>query len=237
MKRPNHNNLFDIPRSNMILEDLHVKKNPNQLIIAFTGPSTCGKSTVIKELLKKLNKTTDISVILLDSFFFDHGNIPKTELCGTTIMNYDRKDSVNWERFFRKIKFTHSDVIFIDGFIAFADERTKDIVDIIISFEYNIENDFDIALRRRIHRKKLWENVEPPDDYLENPFIDKLHYTCCYFKNVVWEEMVKHPEYRRPNDWEKPILILPASDSIHENTERALEFIQPMIEAHLTERI
>ncbi|OHT13201.1 hypothetical protein TRFO_16764 [Tritrichomonas foetus] len=207
-----------------------VAPKPNQLVIAFSGPSTCGKSTVIKSLIGQYNDKIDITVLLLDTFFFNSGNIPKTKMRGETIMNYDLKQSINWESYFQKFKKTDTSIIFLDGFITFADERSQDIVDILITFEYNIDTDFELALSRRIHRKKMWRNIEIPKDYLENSFVDKLNYSCTYFHDVVWQEMLKHPEYRKPSDWNKPILILSATDSIQNNIEKTKAFLRPFLE-------
>ena len=204
----------------------------DKIVIAFCGPSTCGKSTVIREIVNHYNSGF-ISVISLDNFFYQPEQLPKTQLYGQTINNKDLKESVDWESFFHKVSEIKTPVLFIDGFITFADERSFNIVDICISFEYNTETDFEVALKRRVRRKDCFKNAEIPGDYLENPFITQLNYRCIYFHDVVWPEMIKHPEYRKPLNWEKPLLVLPAINELQKNVNESLMFLHPYIKAYL----
>ena len=211
-----------------------ITKKESQLIIAFCGPSTCGKTTVIKELLKEYqSKSHLITLVHLDHFFYDTDKLPKTELYGKLIPNKDLKQSVDWESFFKSISEVNTPILFIDGFITFADERSFNIVDICIKFEYNLDNDFDIALKRRVHRKQCFVDTDIPKDYLQNPFANNLNYRCTYFHKVVWPEMIKHPEYRNPENWRKPILTISATNNLQENVNKTLSFLHSFIDLRI----
>ena len=67
--------------------------------------------------------------------------------------------------------------------------------DVLIDIEFSGESDFEITLERRISRGF---QTAFPDDYHEKPTIDRVHFTCSYLEEIVWPEMLKHPEYRRP---------------------------------------
>lgn len=216
---------------------IQVNKKENQLVIAFCGPSTCGKSTIIKELLNDYqSKSQHISTVKLDNFFYSTDDLPKTELRGKLIPNKDLKQSVDWESFFQNVSDVNTPILFLDGFITFADKRSFNIIDICVSFEYNFNTDFDIALRRRVHRKKGFENAEIPKDYLQNAFDNKVNYRCSYFHDIVWPEMIKHPEYRKPINWNKPILTLSATNDLQNNVKSALSFLHPFIDSHINKK-
>lgn len=211
----------------------NIAKRENQLVIAFCGPSTCGKSTVLKELLKEyLHQSHLISSVNLDTFFYKTDNLPRTEFHGKMIPNKDLKQSVDWENFFKSVSQVEAPILFIDGFITFADQRSFNIIDVCVEFEYDFEKDFEVALLRRIRRKKSFENAEIPKNYSMNPFENMLNYRCCYFKEIVWCEMMKHPEYRKPLKWEKPILTLSATNDLQQNVQEAKKFVHPFIDSH-----
>lgn len=212
----------------------NVSKKANQLVIVFCGPSTCGKSTIVKEILNSYRSDSQfISVIVLDHFFYKENHLPKTHMRGKMISNWDLKNSIDWEAFYRRISETYSPVILIDGFIPFADDRTRKIVDMVVSFEYNINTDFDIALGRRIHRCKSFSNCTIPHDYLNNPFGSHLNYQCAYFHDVVWPEMVKHPEFRKPINWKKPLLVLSATDNFNSNFLKTMKFLKNHLDFYI----
>lgn len=45
--------------------------------------------------------------------------------------------------------------------------------------------------------------------------------------------MVKHPEYIKPQNWEKPILNLSATSELQENVSKTLNFLKPFFDSHL----
>lgn len=217
----------------MSSKDIKPVKKENQLVIGICGPSTSGKSTIIYELLEKYDfKGQESEVIALENYFYTH-NAPKTEVFGRKFTNLDLKESINWNSFYKRILKENSPILFLDGFILFADERSFDLVDACIAIEYNIETDFEIALDRRINRYS-WNKKKVIDpDYLQNPFKNPVNSHCTYFHKIVWPEMVKHPEYRKPQNWKKPILTLSATNNLEENVSKAIDFLKPIIDSHI----
>ena len=208
-----------------------ISKKENQLIIAFSGPSTSGKSSLIKALLEKQlqSKSDSIKLIQMEKFFKRSYESPKIKIGGYNISNLDLKESIQWDNFYKEISQNDSPILLIDGFILFADERSYDIVDLCVSFEYNIDTDFEIALDRRVHRYGMNEGIEIPKDYLEKASENRFNLHCAYFHQVVWQEMVKHPEYRLPQNWKKPLLVLSATNDFKDNVDKAFNFLQPYI--------
>ena len=84
--------------------------------------------------------------------FIDAEHAPKENLLGKEYVNLDIKESIDWNTFYQQITQKNSPVLFLDGYILFADKRSYDIVDICIVIEYDIEKDYERALDRKIHR-------------------------------------------------------------------------------------
>ena len=215
----------------MSSKKFNITKKENQMIIAFSGPSTSGKSSLIDELLETQlqSKYDSIEVVAMERFFKQSYNAPKIEMGVNSLTNLYLKESIKWNSFFKHISKIDSPILFIDGFILFADERSHDIVDVCVSFEYNTETDFEIALDRRVHRYGMNKNIPIPKDYLEKATENRFNMHCAYFHEAVWPEMVRHPEYRTPQNWEKPLLILSATNDFHDNVNKAFNFLQPYI--------
>lgn len=205
-------------------------KKENQLIIAVCGPSTSGKSTLVYEIMEKYEDQIDCVAM---EYFFDTTNGPHIDLYGKDYLNLDLKESIKWDDFYRSISENDSPILLIDGFILFADKRSFDIVDVCIAIEYNIETDFEIALDRRINRYPWRKKLEIDKNYLQDPNKNHVNQHCTYFHEVVWPEMVNHPEYRKPQNWEKPILTLSATDDLQKNIALSLDFLKPFIDSHL----
>ena len=64
-----------------------------------------------------------------------------------------------------------------------------------------------------------------PNNYLTNPRASNLNLNCAYFHDVVWPEMVRHPEYRVPVQCSKPLLNLSATANPNDNYSSALNFL------------
>ena len=213
-----------------------IYRKEKQIKIAFCGPSTCGKSTVIEKILAS-NPTLrkSITVVKLDSYIYRESERPKTMMQGEMIPNLDLKESIDWNPFINEITRTNTPIVFVDGFITFADNRLHQLIDACVTFEYDIEKDFDVALYRRIKKSKRFKHENIPSNYLQNTWNDKtkLCYYCTYFHEIVWPEMIKHPEYRKPSNWNKPILELSATNDPNSNLQKTLEFIHPLIDPFL----
>lgn len=217
----------------MSSNDNELIKKENQLVIGICGPSTSGKSTIIEEIMTIYEKYDEqFSVIPMEKYFRKY-KAPKTEIFGKKFTNLDLKKSIDWKLFFKAIARDNSPILIIDGFILFADPRSADLVDVCVTIEYNIETDFEIALDRRIHRYPWTRDAIIEKDYLENPFKNPVNEHCTYFHEIVWPEMVKHPEYIKPQNWEKPILNLSATSELQENVSKTLNFLKPFFDSHL----
>lgn len=208
-------------------------KKDNQLVIAVCGPSTSGKSTTAKQILEKYEKHKDQIEIMTMDHFFDFDNAGKINIYGKDFTDLDSPKSYKWNDFFKSISENNSPILLIDGFILFADKRSKDLFDACIVIEYNIDTDYEIALDRRIHRRPSDKEKIIEKDYLQNPHKKSINQDCTYFHEVVWPEMINHPEYRKPQNWGKPILTLSATNDLQENVTLAYNFIKPLIDSKL----
>jgi hypothetical protein len=88
------------------------------------------------------------------------------------------------------------------------------------------ESEFEIAMSRRLLRGL---RAEVPADYRENPLASRAHFIANYFEQVIWAEMLKHPEYIDPPEWNKPRLVLRATDDIEAIRRQAKEFLDQLL--------
>lgn len=213
---------------------MSLNKKPSQTIVAFCGPSPCGKSTLIEKILEEYEDKKDyFSVIKLYNHMYPENKRPKITMRGRTISNLDLKESTDWDSFYDEIARENAPIVFLDGSIIFADQRSHQIVDICVTMEFDFTKDYDIALTRRVKRSRRFQNQSVPSDYLQNTWSNYLNYYCTYFHDIVWPEMIKHPEYRNPVNWNKPILTLSATSDIKLNTLKTKNFIYQYIHSYL----
>ena len=69
------------------------------VIIAVGGGSVSGKSTVVKEIIRKLNKE-QVIVIMHDDYYKDQSHLSLEE---RKIVNYDHPNSIDNELFYKHI--------------------------------------------------------------------------------------------------------------------------------------
>ncbi|AFS40781.1 MAG: uridine kinase [Leuconostoc gelidum] len=142
------------------------------LVIGITGGSGSGKTTVSRELVRRL--TTDgSSAILLqqDSYYIDQSEKPMSE---RILTNYDHPDAFETDLFVSDLRrlsrhesinkpiydyeqYTRSqevesvgpaDVVIVDGVLLFNDARVRDLLDMKIF----VDTDDDIRFLRRLER-------------------------------------------------------------------------------------
>ncbi|RLD43848.1 MAG: uridine kinase [Bacteroidetes bacterium] len=69
------------------------------LIIGIAGGSGSGKTTVVKEIVKRLPKDT-VAIITQDSYYYDNGSIPEEE---KKKINFDHPNSIEWAHLIKQL--------------------------------------------------------------------------------------------------------------------------------------
>lgn len=64
------------------------------LIIGIAGGSGSGKSTVVREIMRRMSSQEQITVIPQDSYYKDQGHLPMDE---RQALNYDHPDAIDWD--------------------------------------------------------------------------------------------------------------------------------------------
>lgn len=140
------------------------------LIIAISGGSASGKSTVVSEIVEKL-QSVDISVICHDDYYKDQSHLTMEERIQT---NYDHPSSLDNQLFVEHLHLlmegksiekpiydfvSHNrkketvtikptKVIFIEGILVLEEKRIRDCADVKIF----VKSDEDIRFIRRLKR-------------------------------------------------------------------------------------
>ncbi|MGX7051973.1 uridine kinase [Leuconostoc palmae] len=142
------------------------------LVIGITGGSGSGKTTVSRELVRRLaNEESSAILLQQDSYYKDQSEKPMSERIQT---NYDHPDSFETDLFVSDLRrlMRHeaidkpiydyanhtrskeyervepSDVIIVDGVLLFNDERVRGLLDMKIF----VDTDDDIRFLRRLER-------------------------------------------------------------------------------------
>lgn len=194
---------------------------PKPFVLCVSGISTTGKSTIADHLSKKYG----FDVISFDSYFKSPDVIPKFEIDGQNVINWDLPDSIDWEYLFQDLRNLDPNKLYIfDSFIPFSNPQIECIVDALINLEFK-QDDFDVAIKRRVERGF---HEEVPPDYESSPTASQVNFCAYYFKHIVWPEAFKHPEYRLPIPWTKPIIRLNALSPLQENIDAADKFVDSL---------
>ena len=64
------------------------------LVIGIAGGSGSGKTTVVKEIARRMQPQEDVVVIPQDSYYKDQGHLPMEE---RQALNFDHPDSIDWK--------------------------------------------------------------------------------------------------------------------------------------------
>lgn len=140
------------------------------VVIAVAGGSASGKTTVVKEILEKLNKEC-VTIIRHDDYYRDQKELTLEE---RKSINYDHPSSLDNELFFKHLKqlikgkeinkpiydfYTNTrkeetelikpkSIIILEGILLLTDKRIKDLADI----KLYVELDDDLRFIRRLQR-------------------------------------------------------------------------------------
>ena len=71
------------------------------LIIGIAGGSGSGKTTVVREIMRRMQSREDIVVIPQDSYYKDQGHLTMEE---RQALNFDHPDSIDWELLVRQLR-------------------------------------------------------------------------------------------------------------------------------------
>ena len=184
--------------------------------IGITGITTSGKTTLTNLLVNHFKAKK----CCMDDFYFQT-DFQQINFRGKMVSNWESPKGIDWEKFEVHCENSFGNVIFIDSFLLLYSKKITNMIDILIILEYK-EEDFEIALKRRIKRNF---DQEVPYNYLKNPEESEIHYEAAYFKEISWKFAFNFPQYREPENWNKPILKLSATSSIEDNLIKSIKFI------------
>lgn len=164
------------------------------LIIGITGGSGSGKSTVVREMVKKLPKDS-VSVIPQDSYYFDNGNLSQEE---KGKINFDHPSSIEFDLLIKQldqlkqgksvempiysyitcarakdtIHVKPKEVVIVEGILIFTNAELRKRLDIKIF----VDADSDDRLMRVIKRDIIERNrnVQQVLDHYEK-FVKPMH--------------------------------------------------------------
>lgn len=123
----------------------------NQLVIGIGGISQSGKSTLTRELKKKLSSQgLSVKVFEIDHYTIEKDQIPSIK----DRLDWEHPESIDWERLVTQIQKATADVVLIEGIFAF-DTR-------LVSFyskKILIEVDHSTFMERR--KKEIRWGEEP----------------------------------------------------------------------------
>jgi uridine kinase len=143
------------------------------LVIGIAGGSGSGKTTVVKEIIKKLPKDS-VSVIAQDAYYFDNGHLSQEE---KKKINFDHPNSIEWglliqhldsikdgnviempiysyitcARNAEVVKVNPKKVVIVEGIMVLSQPELRNRLDIIIF----VDADADDRLMRIISRDML----------------------------------------------------------------------------------
>ena len=164
------------------------------LIIGIAGGSGSGKTTVVKEIIKRIPEDS-VSVISQDAYYYDNGALSKEE---KQKINFDHPDSIEWKllnshldelrqgktiempiysyltcaRAQETIKVKPSNVIIVEGILILTNAELRKRLDIMVF----VDADNDDRLMRIIKRDMM-ERGRSLDQVLNhyNDFVKPMH--------------------------------------------------------------
>jgi adenylate kinase family enzyme len=137
------------------------------IVIGIAGPTTSGKSTIAERLKKVFNCES----VCVDKYFKRNKDLPKTEINGVNILNYDSPRAIEWSCFAKDLRdkieemetTKSSNFLIVEGFLLFGTAEISEMIDIVIVVEYDIGRDKYVALHRRLNRMKNRKSTHEKD--------------------------------------------------------------------------
>jgi hypothetical protein len=152
--------------------------------------------------------------------------MPRVRIAGRAIANWGDPQSLAWGPFVADLAAARGNgLVIVEGFILFAHPAVAPLCDALIALEFD-DGEMEVAMDRRVRRAV---GRAAPANYREAPFQSRAHSAAAYFHEVVWPEMLRHPEYMDPRGWGKPRLALRATDSLEQNMAAALVFLKSLL--------
>ena len=71
------------------------------LIIGIAGGSGSGKTTVVREIQRRMKPQENVVVIPQDSYYKDQGHLPLEE---RQALNFDHPDSIDWKLLVKQLR-------------------------------------------------------------------------------------------------------------------------------------
>jgi len=154
------------------------------LIIGIAGGTGSGKSTVARNVAKALS-TSSVAFIDMDGYYRNFAHVPLEE---RRLINWDHPDAFDWDLLLEQLtalvggqsiekpmydfvshtrsrqtaRIAAAEVVVIDGFLLFVDERVRNLCDVKVF----VDADADIRLIRRI-RRDVAKRGRALDDVIE----------------------------------------------------------------------
>jgi uridine kinase len=154
------------------------------LIIGIAGGTGSGKSTVARNVAKALS-TSSVAFIDMDGYYRNFVHVPLEE---RRLINWDHPDAFDWDLLLEQlgalvngrsiekpvydfvsharspetVRINAAEVVVIDGFLLFVDERVRELCDVKVF----VDADADIRLIRRI-RRDVAKRGRALDDVIE----------------------------------------------------------------------
>lgn len=190
------------------------------ILVGISGPSSSGKSTVVKSLVNVIPHCTEIH---LDDFYFPDGKIPIDEKHG--VQNWDCAEALNWDKFktyLKSVRESGGDILPVDSLemeleLSLSEEE-KETIKARVSSEFSWLSEYHVVLvdgfmlfhdqsvaalldvkilfRAPYHTLKIRRELRQGYNTIEGFWADPPG----YFDNIVWPAYVSSHKHLFASD-------------------------------------